>query len=443
MGAWRSLLLLVVLARTCQCCEVDLISLLISLWRRETSCRAPSLGPHQNGLWRDSFPTSEQPLALCEGSITVESTGEICVTGRVSYKQIAEAVGRPIYSPAAPTISINGHLVTGSANVVLGANARFLYDFVTLYEVDGVQYTPDSMMVDRVLAASRGTIDKVCLNSSFAPNGPDGYTITSKRWEPKAVDVEEFASANIAFISTHSIVAEYHEEINLSGVSGGLLYQLSHPAWLGGSSIGEAFGLFLFNLIANLPLPTCVTSLIPGVLGLTSLLRRLLIQGTFSLERHPLPLEAPDSLVENIQVDTEWDTLLQAMRAGLFSAPNVPFNLAVVIKRIQPTNGTFGCWDVPAAAIDIQAPVGWHDMLDGYVADEVYPALSAIGSVGLHFGKRIPAQSAVLQAALNKYSTCGASLNLSPAQCIHPMCERTPNPTTFEYPARYYSKRMG
>jgi hypothetical protein len=216
---------------------------------------------------------------------------------------------------------------------------------------------------------------------------------------------------------------------------------LLRPPLLGGSSWSEALGLWLFNAIANTPIPPVLASAIPGLLGLTGLLRCLLVGGTFGLEQHPLPLVAPAAAapVENIQVDTEWSTLITAIDAGLFSSTALPFNMGIVIKKIVPT-GDYSCWTEPAAAIDVLAPIGRSGLVDKYVEGVLFPALSAIGSVGLHLGKRLPAGSNVLQSALDKYAGCGAALNVEPSTgCYHPICTRTATPTAFEYPPQYFS----
>jgi len=442
MASKLALLIALGSTRPASACEFDLASifgfLVPSVAVPGTLCRAAGEPPHQSGLWHYGFPVSSLPAAVCEGTIDVQQDGTICVTGRVSYAQIREAVGRPTYSPAAPTISINGHLTTGSCNVVLGPNAHFLYDFVTSYTVEGTEYQADATMIDRLLAASSGTIDGVCLDASFAPNGPDGYTIRSERWAPADVDLDAFATANLIFVSRYFIVAEFHEAADPWAGWDGLLGMLTHPPFLGGSTFSTAIGVTLYNTISFLSVPSFLVTLIPGFLGVTGLTRNLLISGTFNIDQHPLPLLAPPTAVENIQVDTEWATLLAAMDAGLFSNPPVPVDLGLVIKRITPAEPTNGCWTEPAAAIDIQAPMGKHAILDDWIRDVLHPALTAIGTVGLHFGKRLPAQSAVLQAALDKYEACGASVGLSLTECYHPMCKRTVTPTAFEYPSQYF-----
>jgi hypothetical protein len=436
----RSILIVAYGAVLASGCEFDLWELLRSPSNARNACQANGAPPHQSALWHEGFPTSSLPTALCEGTIDVLDDGTICATGRVSYEQIALATGRPIFSPTALSISLNGHLLTGSANVVLGSEARFLYDFVKNYTVDGVVYSAGPSMLDNTLAASRGTLDGICLDGSFAPYGPPGYTIASTRWRPTDVNLEEFMNANLAFVSTHSVIAEFHAPADpWAGWNDGLLAILQRPPRLGGSSWSEALGMRLFNIIANLPIPSVVVSAIPGLLSLPFLLRFFLVGGTFGLEQFPLPLEAPVAAVEGIQVDTEWSTLIAAMEAGLFSSPTVSPYLGIVIKRILP-GGNNSCWTEPAAAIDVQAPLGRSDLVDQYVAGVLYPALSAVGSVGLQFGKRLPAGSNVLRAALDKYAGCGAALDVeTPSGCYHPMCTRTPTPTAFEYPAQYFA----
>eukprot|EP00967_Tisochrysis_lutea_P142574 scaffold263608_cov37-Tisochrysis_lutea.AAC.1 len=419
-------------------CEFDLVELGKSVLSQRTTCRA-NRPPHQADLWHEGFPASNLPAALCEGSVQVQPDGTICVTGRVTYEQIAQAVGRPIFSPAARSISINGHLITGSANVVLGPYTRYLYDFVKTYTIADVEYSADSAMIDNLLAASRGAVDAVCLDASFAPYGPAGYTISSKRWNPSEVDAQEFSGANLAFISSHSIVAEFHAPADPWEGWNSLYGMFERPPLLGGSTWSEALGMTVFNGVSSIPLPTFVISSLPGFLGLVGLLRLYLVQGTFSLEEHPLPLVAPPAAVEGIEVDTEWSTLMAAIDAGLFSSPSLPSELAIVLKRVSPSENTVGCWTEPAAAIDIQAPVGSAAILDEYVDSVLYPSLATYGTVGLHFGKRVPSGSMVLNATLEKYARCGAALALNGGECIHPMCRRTTVPSPFNYPSKYYA----
>ncbi len=300
-------------------------------------CRADaSLWPHQSSLWHDGFPVGERPTAVCDGTIAVKHDGTICVAGRVTYRQIAQAAGRPIYAPAASTISLNGHLTTGSGNVVLGPSAHVIYDFVKSYEVNGTWYQADEHMVDRLFAASRGKIGGVCLDGTIAPRGPNAYSIESTRWEPRAVDVARLADASFIFVASHSVVAEVHRPVEQWGGWDSPFGMLQRPPILGGSSLGEALGMELFAAITAIPLPTFVVGLVPGLLGFTGLLRSLLVGGTFSTERFPQPLTAPDADVENIQVGRTARACVHPRRA----LPYTPRTSHAEPSRAEPTHAT-------------------------------------------------------------------------------------------------------
>ena len=109
---------------------MTLVAGAVGLWPFDDElsyCRGGSSPPHQASLWHDGFPSATTPAALCEGSVVEQNDGTICIDGRLTYAQIAEALGRPTFAPAASSISINGHLTGGSANFVFGAEAAFLY----------------------------------------------------------------------------------------------------------------------------------------------------------------------------------------------------------------------------------------------------------------------------------------------------------------------------
>lgn len=390
-------------------------------------CRGDSASPpHQASLWHDGFPSATTPAALCEGSVVEQNDGTICIDGRLTYAQIAEALGRPTFAPAASSISINGHLTGGSANFVFGAEAAFLYDFVKNFRVDGIKYDAGPDLTNKLLAASSGQIDGVCLKPDFAMPRSAFYSISSQ-WLPASAPLPEDAltGASLAFFSLHSVVVERHTQSETDGTS-----------W------GASLGMRLFNAIAGIPLPSFVVSAVPGFLSLTGLLRLAMIGGTFSLDSAPQPLLAPGLAIENVQIDTEWSTFVAAVQGGLFrDAAALPLSFGVVVKKIVPAANATGCWSVPTAAIDIQAPVGEGPNLDEYTDAVVWPRLAAIGSVGLHFGKRLPAGSRLLRSALDKYSSCGAEtgLSINPAACYHPMCERAEAATEFVYPSSYYA----
>ena len=144
-------------------------------------CRNSGVPTHQNGLWSDGWPNSQEDVkALCEGTTSVMDNGEICIDGRVTYRQMVEDLGfANIFAPAAETISVQGHLVGGTGNVVMAGQAFFVYDFVSSYTIGGTDYVAGPDIIDNMLAASMGTIDKVCFHSNFTQ--PESfYKITHK-----------------------------------------------------------------------------------------------------------------------------------------------------------------------------------------------------------------------------------------------------------------------
>jgi len=394
----------------------------------QSYCRSARLVNHQNGLWSDGFPlaaSSQGKKALCDGTVT-ETATEICVDGRVTYRQLREAIGRPSRRPASDTVSLNGHLLTGSGNVVLGAEANYLYDYVTSYTVNGTVYQADdnsTNMVDNLFVASRGTIDAVCLDKDrFAPPEVRYYSTShGVYWKGLfgGVNMDKVATANALFVSSKLIVTESYEEKDSAPFLGGI----------GGLLNGA---VSFFGGLA----PSFVLRILPllGFLGFF----RLFVFGTTSTERFPHPVPAPDPRVENTQVDTAWDTLIAAMRDGLFVTAGVPLYFNIYIKRISVGDGK-ACWNTDAAAIDVQAPEGFAGRIDDFVED-IYTALQVHGPVSMHMGKRFaPGGSNLLEAALNHYeSECGVELDVVPENCLHPACTRRNEIVEFNYPDAYY-----
>lgn len=321
-----------------------------------TRCRKKGLIPHQQGLWQEGFPNSEEPVALCEGTVTMEDDDSICTEGRVTYDQIAEVAAendRYIRAPAATDISVPGHLISGSSNLVLGSEAFLLYDFISSYTIGGVTFAADATMTDNLLAASRGTVDAVCFTPDFVQR-ESYYKIKHDFWLPRSasIDFSRAEDANILYFGFFSAVAEYHTEVDAPVVSG-------HAQ------------LFLISFVASI-VPAFVFNVIP-FLGFTGIFR-LFTTGTMSTAKFPQPLDAPPVLVEDVQINTEWTTLIKAAEDGLFTDGDdkVPLYFGVLIKRIQPSP-TNACWNVETAAIDIQAPQGWGDKLDDFVKNQVLP----------------------------------------------------------------------
>ena len=140
-----------------------------------------------------------------------------------------------------------------------------------------------------------------------------------------------------------------------------------------------------------------------------------------------------------IQIDTEYRVLIAALENGLFTKKQIPLYYYVRFKKVVPFENSNSCWNEPAVILEITGPQGDGDALDQWVDDVVYPALIAEGgTIGLHFGKRIPPGRKTTRAALNKYKSCGAQLDLDPVDCYHPQCKRTTHPSSFVYPDQYY-----
>lgn len=96
-----------------------------------TRCRNKGKVPSLQALWQQDFPLSnkDNPVALCEGTVGVGSDNSICTVGRVAYSKIAKLAAEKdgfLFAPTAGYISVPGHLISGSSNVVLGSEAFLL-----------------------------------------------------------------------------------------------------------------------------------------------------------------------------------------------------------------------------------------------------------------------------------------------------------------------------
>jgi hypothetical protein len=273
--------------------------------KTEKTCRTGTVRvPHQNSLFKRDFPNDENVEALCEGTVTVQSSGEICMSGRVSYAQLAESVGKPIRAPAALSISVTGHLVAGTPNVVLGSEATYLYDYVTSYTCGETLYNADSLMTDRLLSGDCGIITNVCLKASFAQD-ESFYDFSHDWWSPQKAQEEKYTNANIIYVSSFAIITEYH-------------VPSAKPTLLG--TLTQSLIGFATNLV-----PGFIFNYAPA-LGATGVFRYL-VWGSVSTAKVPQPLSAPDVMTENYQIDTAWTTLMSAMRDGLFTEDLLPTSL--------------------------------------------------------------------------------------------------------------------
>lgn len=305
-----------------------------------------------------------------------------------------------------------------------GPSARILYDFVKSYTINGTTYTSNATLVDKLLTASQGTIDNFCLDSSIAQ--PETfYRISHKGWSPSNVDTVALSTGSLIFASRVRVVSEYHEAID-EPVS--FLYQL--VSW-------SRFQIFHISL--NIPVPQFVYNYIP-VFDFGGILRSAIVgTSVLSTFRAPQPIKAPPLPVEDIELEVDWPTFLLAVGDGIFA--DLPSKMSCLIKRIEPDDDTFGCHKQTYAAIDFQMPRGFGDVLDNYVEDVFYPKLLELNSdvfITAHFGKRLPVNTKLLQAVLDTYESCGATLDYPVEKCYHPFCKRTVTPTDFEYPEKYY-----
>lgn len=407
---------------------------LLLLWAAsaQRSCRnSLDRTNHQNSLWSDDLPFSGSgsPASLCDGTLSIKESGEICIEGRVTYQQLWEFLGnQAVYQPAARTVSVNGHLTAGSGNVVLGKTTRYLYDFVTSYKVNGVSYVADETIVDNLLAASRGTIDGLCLSPDIEQKEESWYQVGHQIYFLDGIDYDSLRTSpdvGLWFFGNFNSVVEYHRNADEPNF---FIKFTSRLTMQFVNSVVYLFPSFLYGIFP-----------VFAVTGTS----RLLVQGKFSTKEFPNPLIAPDVLgsIEGVQIDTTWENLITAVESeGLFrQSKRVPLYFNVVIKRVEASGKNFKCWGegTKVAAIDIEAPLGRADELDDYIENTIFPALSKNGRVAIHFGKRCPPNSSILQSALDVYESCGAQVGITVNQCYHPICERKATPSPFAYPEAY------
>jgi len=401
----------------------------------------PEYPNHLFSLWKSDFPGScdDEVPATCEGTLSSETEDEVCVDGRVTYGQLEDLLSSddPIFQPAVKSISINGHMTAATGNLVLGSQVRYMYSMITSYTIGGVTYqsspagSGNSEMADNLLAASRGTVDAFSLNRTLLQPGPASWFEISHDFFVflDRVDMDSLRRDDVGllFFSPYNSVVEYH-----TPVSDDPFFVTAFLSKAILSAVNFGVGFFPSFLYGILP--------VFAVTGTS----RLIVKGTFSTADFPNPFTAPETLgrVEAVQVDAAWETLLSAIEEeGLFTSDDkkVPSPyINVVIKKLDDTPACSTATKM--CGIDLEAPAGWGDMLDDYINDVVYPALAKHGDVTIHFGKRVPPNSALVQSALDFYGDCGVEvgLNITKEECHHPYCERRTAPTLFTYPSKYY-----
>ena len=69
--------------------------------------------------------------ALCNGPISLEDNGDICVIGRVTFAQIQQGCDCTIWTPSSSTINVNGLLVSGQGSIGLATQWKYIFEFVT------------------------------------------------------------------------------------------------------------------------------------------------------------------------------------------------------------------------------------------------------------------------------------------------------------------------
>ena len=187
---------------------------------------------------------------------------------------------------------MSGHMTGGSGYVWLGPEVRYLYDFITSYTVNGVTYPNDARINDNLLAASRGSIDGVCLSAEFRQH-ESFYQIshrTSITWRNSIPNMDEIKKGSYTFMSRFFTVIEYHTPRESDG---GLL------------DPGVAtfrMSSFLTNAFSTTSAPD-IEARGPGVLGfiptnVVAPLARLLVFGTVPTSTFPVPVSAPDDITE-------------------------------------------------------------------------------------------------------------------------------------------------
>jgi len=389
-----------------------------------TYCRNPRTVPHQNGLWSKNWPNQQgdNVRAICEGTLSVaDDNGEICIEGRMTYRQMAEELGTAsMFSPASETISLQGHLTAGTGNVVLGRQAHFIYDFVSSYTMGGTDYVAGPDMLDNLLAGSKGTIDKVCLFSNFTQ--PETfYKISYKTSRTNNVNPNKLNNANIIFANKRTFTFETHNAADRPS---------ERKSRVSNRRMNR------FNNASNIWVPDFIFENVPILSYLGPLRRGTIGRGIYSTLDYPQPLTAPDKAIENIQIDVPWTSFVSVSEDGVFT--EMSGYMEAVIKRITATENLSSCWKEDTAAIDLQVPQSRADELLEFAEDVLFPKLKELGEVSIHFGKHIPEGSNLLAAAIDKFESCGASVNLTPDSCHHPGCTRSTEVSQFEYLPNYF-----
>lgn len=431
----------------------------------DTHCLIASEEPNSANRWMAGFPASLKPTAICNGHITLQENGDICVEGRVTFQQIMDHCNCPIWTTSSSTVSINGLLTSGQGSVSMGTQWKYIYDFVTSYRINGTDYTatPGSAL-EHTFVASYGTVDAYCLDKSIR-EGPAYYEMDIAVYPRQLqVDASEIQDATTLFISCYALTVEYYRAIDaenaealdiLDGTGGA--FGLDAPRLIG-DAIEEILDMFggsddaPANATSNvagdndedseLSSPGFIAGL-PGYFPVLGLLRAVNLPGVYRTSSFVNGLYDGDSIKpsEQIHFETSWKTFLSLVEDGFFQDNKPPLQMFVSIRRMTSDSNSKGCWTEDTAGIVMGAPSRAVDYLEDY-ADLVHEAIMNRDSrMTLHFGKRVPRNPAIVQTALDTLESCGVTIDLEdPAvRCIHPNCHRRVETASWSWPSEYYN----
>lgn len=401
------------------------------------TCREdPALWPHMASYWTTDFGNETGYVALCNGKIEVQSDGSICVEGRVTFKQLREALNKPVYRPTAETVSVNGMLITGSCGVVqLGPKWHNMFDFVKSYTINNVKYNADSSIIDNTFAASRGTIDGFCLYRNFTePSEQYTTTFISSSIGQQTIDSNKLKDAFMVHISKVNMVAEFVDYSN-SKVSG----------------FQEFFDYFRLNIwewMVGRDPPTNIAPLLPGIMSLTGTVRDYLFSnGVYNTKDNPAPFSEDGNFhaIQQIEVHTEWSTFLKMVDLKFFEQTKLDLDTYIGVKHVTVDSNTLGCFKEDVAAISIATPISDGAAAMFFVDRTLLTKIREVGGTFLFdAGQQVPPYSRNLDASLYKLQSCGVELdlNVKAKSCYHPLCKRARGeaPGKFRWPEEYYVK---
>jgi hypothetical protein len=289
--------------------------------------------------------------------------------------------------------------------------------------------------VDNLIVASRGTIDEICFVSELRQL-EQWYEISYEMGADTSTLADLSQPVGNVFCGYFNCAIEFHKELDEKPDD-------TLTQWL------SAVRFYASTISLGLT-PDWIFQYIP-IFATTSIIRSVSLPGFYSTTMFPHPFRAPDRLGggEVVQIDVHWEYFVKAIADGLFTQERPPLFFNVVTQRVLATGKNYKCWNREGdsddtryiALINIEAPRGFAEQQDQFIDTVVYPALKKYtDDISIHFGKRNPPHSRILQSALDFYKKCGAQIALGTVEpCYHPTCERTNKPRDFTYPPQYYT----